>query len=551
MRNTGITDVLAKIYEHLPLHAEEGGDACAINMQDCLTGADFEGLHVSTAIALVERLFISMGVLDESLLEHGIWRFKSFPASLMGRSVLAFLKDNDQSVFANGFWGGQNDHSGAAEEQRKVLDYLESQRHKHHPKEAQPIRKVHVAWGFIYVNGRFLLRHREDKSRDNESNYVLVGGKLSQHDLMEADKTLSAIDAVRLLQRSEASNNRQGIEIALDREMSEETGLQNNVHYTYSHWRTLKPYTNLGGAGAVRAVTQYHIHVYQIALNQDGVLALFNRVREDSNLVWFSKEELINAKSHDGKMAYIPALIEHFESIEAWENAISHLPESYNEPAIELSDAFSVTVPLDSQVPVQIGKTGKEKPLYCNLTKEEHAVLLSLSIFAKDPSAEAKTEAIQTLYNGWIEFVDDAQKVVVRALANKLQESEILIIEGYKERYYRLALTEDRIYFQNGAFRYHLEDSSDKKTQLVVTRERLATELIESSATSYSKEIAGALKVGLKELMAGRDVGGEDQKDLDTFRKNIQRLAPMNQKIGLRGLIRSVDSNFKLVIAAK
>ena len=546
MKDSGISNTLKIIYDLLPLHAEEGGEAFSVNVRDSISNLGFDNAEVSTALSLVEQLFISLGLLDETLLEHGIWRFKSFPASLMARSVLSSLTDKDQSLFSKGFWGGQSDRSEASEDQRKVLDFLEGHRQKHHQASAKPIRHVHVAWGLICVDGKFLLHHREDKNRTNESNYVLVGGKVSQNDLMVADNDLSANDAIKRLQSPEASSSLNGIDVALGREMSEETGLEQETHYNYSHWRTLKPYTNVGGAGAVRALTEYHIHVYHITLTLDGLLALSMRIRADENLVWFTAEELVNAKSQDGKMAYIPALVEDFDSSNEWETAVCNFPSSYETSSADLPDSFSTTVSLDNTKAVKVGKTGKEKALTCKLTDEEHNLLLSLSIFAKDSEAQSKSESIQLLTNGWVEIVDENLNATARSLTNKLSEAEAPILEGYKERYYRLALPETYIYFRKEAFTYRLEDSADKKAQLIVSREPISTDLIESDSVSYTKQISGALEVGLKELIADKEVSGDMQKDLDTFKKNVQRLAPLNQQIGLRGLIRSVKSNFHL-----
>ncbi|KZZ79524.1 hypothetical protein A3766_10435, partial [Oleiphilus sp. HI0132] len=539
-------EALNTIYKHLPLHAEEGGEASSVNIRDSISKDCPDNVEITSAISLVERLFVGLGLLDDTLLEHGIWRFKSFPASLMAKSLLSSLKDSDQSLFPKGFWGAQSDHSEVVEEQRNVLHYLENQRQRHHNTSAQPVRYVHVAWGLISVDGKFLLRHREDKTRKNRNNYVLIGGRVSQNDLMEANKELDTLAAVSLLQSPEASNQSDAIEVALERELSEETGLNPKEHYSYSSWRTIKPYTAVEGGGANHALTEYRIHVYHINLTQDGLLALSKRIRADENLTWFTADELVKAKSQDGRMAYIDALIEDHDSKDDWRKSIESISPSYVNTLSELPDSFSTTFSLDNSEKISAGKTGKEKDLDCNLTDEEHNLLLSLSLFAKDSEAESCSERIQLLINGWVEIVDDDLNDCARSLTNKLSDAGLPIIEGYKERFYRLALAGSNVYFHKVAFEYRLEDSVDKKTQLIVTRNPIATDLIESESASYTKEISGALKIGLKELMADKDVSGDSQKDLDTFKKNVQRLSSLNQGIGLRALIRSFKSNFQL-----
>lgn len=546
MNNLGIIEALNTIYTHLPLYAEEGGEASSVNIRDVIAKNGPESAETEIAISLVERLFIGLGLLDDTLLELGIWRFKSFPASLMAKSLLSSLKDNDQKLFSKGFWGVQSDHSEVVEEQRNVLHYLENQRQKHHNTSAQPVRYVHVAWGLISVDGKFLLRHREDKTRKDRNNYVLIGGRVSQNDLMEANAELDTLSAVKLLQSPDASNELDAIEVALERELSEETGLNAKDHYSYSSWRTIKPYTAVEGGGANHALTEYRIHVYHIDLTQDGLLALSKRIRSDENLTWFTADELVNAKSQDGRMAYIDALISDHDSIDDWKKSVENVSASYVNMHEELPDSLSTTFSLDNSEKISVGKTGKEKDLVCEFTDDEHNLLLSLGVFARDPEAQSKSKRIQLLTNGWVEVLDDSLNASARSLINKLSETGTPIVEGYKERYYRLALAKQYIYFHKDAFDYGLEDSIDKKTKLIVSRKHISTDLIESESVSYNKEISGALKIGLKELMADKDVSGDSQKDLDTFKKNVQRLSPLNQEVGLRGLIRSVASNFQL-----
>ena len=88
---------LDAIYDYLPMHAEEGGEAFSVNMREKVINQNAEAAELSITVDLVERMFTCLGVLDETLLEHGIWRFKSFPASLMARSVLSSLKDENQN----------------------------------------------------------------------------------------------------------------------------------------------------------------------------------------------------------------------------------------------------------------------------------------------------------------------------------------------------------------------------------------------------------------------------------------------------------------------
>ncbi|WP_197479491.1 hypothetical protein, partial [Oleiphilus sp. HI0132] len=113
-------------------------------------------------------------------------------------------------------------------------------------------------------------------------------------------------------------------------------------------WRTIKPYTAVEGGGANHALTEYRIHVYHINLTQDGLLALSKRIRADENLTWFTADELVKAKSQDGRMAYIDALIEDHDSKDDWRKSIESISPSYVNTLSELPDSFSTTFSLDN-----------------------------------------------------------------------------------------------------------------------------------------------------------------------------------------------------------
>jgi 8-oxo-dGTP pyrophosphatase MutT (NUDIX family) len=543
MKESGISNTLKIIYDLLPLHAEEGGEAFSVNLRDSLSKVGSDNAEISIALSLVEQLFISLGLLDETLLEHGVWRFKSFPASLMARSVLSSLTDKDQSLFPRGFWGAQSDRSPASEDQRKVLDYLESHRQKHHQASAKPIRYVHVAWGLICVDGKFLLHHREDLNRMNESNYVLVGGKVSQNDLMVADKDLSANDAIKRLQSPEASNCLNGIDVALGREMSEETGLEPETHYNYSHWRTLKPYTNMGGAGAVRAITEYHIHVYHIELTRDGLFELSKRVRRDSNLTWFTQEEMGNAKSQDGKMAYIDALIEDFGSKKEWAEQAKKIESSYDSDLKHTSENMSFTVPAKSCEPIEVGVTGSEYSVKCGLDQDEYDLLLSLSLHAKDSSCQALTEDLELLPYGWVEAVDINLRDILNSLVNKLAESEIPLIEGFNERFFRISTIRDGIFFDPRFFAYTKTKITERKDLLTVKRNGVKTPFLVCDKQSVDRELSESLRAGIIELEHEIDI---DPNRVGGFDKAIRRSLSVVQTIGLRRFVRSKGSELHI-----
>ena len=190
---------LNRLLDALPLHAEEGNAREVLPESDLLMKpGDGLDVAVNTAVLqMVRTVFESMSLLDRKLLLSGQWAFVSFPASLAARSLLTTLSTPGQTMFDEHYWEqGAHRPKAATEEQRQLLHELETRRERYHPTHAaQPIRTVHVAWGVIKIDERFLLIHREDKKRANVSNFVFPGGRLNLIDLpVEANDAASLRD---------------------------------------------------------------------------------------------------------------------------------------------------------------------------------------------------------------------------------------------------------------------------------------------------------------------------------------------------------------------
>ena len=164
------------LLEALPLVAEEGPHSEVVAESELIAkmGGPQNNVAKATALAMVRAIFESMELLDRRLLGKGEWRFISFPASLVGRSLLATLSTPDQTLVEQNYWEqGAHRPTAIEEEQRKLLQVLEGRRERFHPTEAaSPIRTVHVAWGVIKIGGMFLMHLREDQKRPHDKNYV-------------------------------------------------------------------------------------------------------------------------------------------------------------------------------------------------------------------------------------------------------------------------------------------------------------------------------------------------------------------------------------------
>jgi 8-oxo-dGTP pyrophosphatase MutT (NUDIX family) len=552
--NSGINLILQRIYDQLPLFAEEGGDYTSAHTQDMVSSFDMseqEAAH--TAVHLVQALFCTLGVLDQSILANNIWRFVSSPASLLARSTLNSLADSQQFLFDDGFWQQHDSSSPVSDQQRNFLQTIENRRTAHHKTTPEPIRYVHVAWGLIVVDGKVLMRHREDKNREAQNNYVLVGGRLSQHDLKKADNNLSNSEALAMLQSPSASDKRTAIENALIRELNEETGLSVEAHYNFTPWRTIKPYAAVEGAGANHALTEYRIHVFHIQLTLDGLFQLARQYEQDPNLTWFDLGELEQARSIDGKMAYIDALIADYPTPQQWQAALKLIEASYQSRYPLDHDTHAITLPPAIDQPLLCGKTGKEQKIAVALNTEDLSLLTSLCLYAKYPDSKLSYDTITALPNAWLEVKDPAMQVALKELAIKLQQAGCSIVEGYKEQYYRCALAPEHIYFDDTLFSYTLSSSgvgSSVKTDLVIKRSNIAIDvkfdLITAEPSSVTKPLSIGLNSGLAKITKGVDI---DPGVMESINKGLRRdLGPLCRSIGLRRIVRTINNTPTIAI---
>lgn len=531
------TVALQELYDHLPLYSEEGGEFTKVDLTS-FYNSKFKGQTDSVStITLVQRLFTALCLLDRVDLQNGHWRFVSFPASLAARSILQALIREDSTLLSPDFWISQDSLSPASEQQRRVLHDLETARVKHSVSPAAPIRYVHVAWGLVIVDGKVLLRHREDRNRHGSNNFVLIGGRLSQNDLRRAGIS----EPLKVLQCPSASESQPAIKFALAREIAEETGLEEGRHYVAKPWRIIKPYGAVEGAGANHAYTEYRIHVFTVNLSLSGLLALHQNVACDPNLTWFTLNELAQAKSSDGRMAYIDALIADFSTQKEWEEQALALQESYRVPPSMDSNNTTVTLPIYEGETLLSGRTGKEKPLDIPLTTEQKQILMALHLIASGNMPTTTTVSVEVIGSGWVAITDDELLSSVQELATLLGRAGVPLIESHQQHYFRLALSPSNSFLSESIFNLSISDDSLKilrqaiQTPLGFFPQEVKTFKVSERTVRDIKSLANP---GRSRLMSDEDL-----------QKVVRRYtADEANKMGLRTLIRCVGNELELAI---
>jgi hypothetical protein len=108
----------------LPLHAEEGDFWKPVSEAELCEQLSQVGYPApELLLGWVRRLFDALCLLDRHQLAEGHWKFMSFPASLVGRSLLETLACPGQTLFDAHYWEqGSHRPESDVEEQRRILD---------------------------------------------------------------------------------------------------------------------------------------------------------------------------------------------------------------------------------------------------------------------------------------------------------------------------------------------------------------------------------------------------------------------------------------------
>jgi 8-oxo-dGTP pyrophosphatase MutT (NUDIX family) len=543
--------LIQSLLPHLPRFAEEEGDFYSVPRQaliDALVKEQIDRTAAETCVSVLETLLDTLAVLDKSRLQNGEWCFASFPAQLLATSVLTAMSDADSRLFPVNFWNTRDIADDRKDQQCNVLRWIEQARcDQHATGHAPPIRFIYVAWSIIKLDGKILFYQREDtKKRFDKASgdYGLPGGRANQNDI------LGVSDSAQMLAALQAPNSDlvlNALPSTLQRELREEAGLRFGEHYQFSLWRRLKPYRQVQGVAPNHALTEYYLDVFQIQLTLEGFLFLPRRIAGDERLAWLTLEDIARGESNDGKIPYIKALFDDFEGDRAALVAALHeLPDSFA-PAYRLDrDNYGIILSLSNSTPIAAGKLGKEKPLALTLSPYQAELLLGLAAHLRGFVLVADKPSLLLHPFGWIEVVDDS--VLQRELcdvAAALKDGEI-IVEVRRERYFRLSIRPDLIYFDDSLFAFIVDhevlQGVQSKISVTISRRAFATVLGKAEGRSESFKLTLELANKLIDL-AERQFTADNElavKIEDAYKKGLDQ-EPRFKALGLRKLVHRED----------
>jgi len=534
---------------HLPRYAEEEGDFYPVLRQDLIDALcqqqPLDRAVAENTVAMIESLLDTLAVLDTAYLQQGEWRFISFPAQLLALSLLTAWGDRDSRFFDGKFWNTQGIADDRKDQQRDILHELESRRLAHHDlAAAKPIRYIYVAWGIIKIDGRILFYQREDTHKRHDKNagdYGLVGGRLNQQDVLDES---AMDDLLKNLQSENSAIAKEALPETLKRELREETGLEFDRHYRFTHWRSLKPFQQLQGSAPNHALTGYGFEIFHIQLTLDGYLFLLERVRQDERLVWFTLAEMAAGETADGKIGYLKALHADFDYDRlALQAALTALPDSFAAEYRFQPQKYGVTVLLDADQPLLAGVLGKEKPQAARLTPEQRALLLGLAAHLRGFEFSDAAETVVTHPHGWIDVGrrPDLQQPS-QDLAALLKEGD-LRIENHRDCLFRLSVTPDVVYFDEKLFSLAVKqsdlDSSGSKIPVNIRRDDFMTAFGEVKAKTETFVLPLDLVHKFQTLANAAFASDNDEavRTEDAYKKGLRKDEKF-AALGLKSLIR-------------
>jgi len=407
-------------------------------------------VEVETALATVERLFCALALLQFNSAARGTWRFQSYSAWLVARSLLETLASDQHTVVDPGYWGAQSSDSDI-DEQRALLRRLETGRLRYHPtQEPRPIRFVYVAWAVLRVGAKFLLYAREDKKRaDAQGHFGFPGGRFK---LSDAPLATRPQQAEYDFAYGVTHWPMQHLQRSLFRELDEELGLSEQDHYTFGEALDVPPYCRVEGAKNHHAYTEYRIRLFPLRLNTRGVVKLFERLQlYPESFAWFTADELGAERNLDGQRAFVTALVEHFGTRM---EALAALPIAIDEPYLFSTPRVGVDIPLAPGGDLTSGRSGKSlKTHAAPLTETEHGWLWALAWHAKSLPFAGGQGGKGLLPHGWVR-IDDLS--AVQGLREKLETSGLRLVQILDDQYARLSIDPRHIYFDPEFFSYQL-----------------------------------------------------------------------------------------------
>lgn len=532
--------LLAILSRLLPRVVEEGTDAETIAeaklVQRLAESAGVSLEQAATTLALVRCWLQALSVLEPRRLAAGEWRFVSFPAFLLAKSLLNGLSTAEFRLLEPGFWDA-GDYR--VDKQRALIKQVEELRAAL-PLALMPIRRVWVAWAWVALDSRFLLVRREDPvvHRDgSRGEFVFPGGRVSPQDL--PDLPLSArLDFFDPNQPANMAVAEHAFRAALLREIHEELDIPPSGLTAATVVREPVRYLALEGAKSAYSATEYLIQSFKLELHATGKTALLRCLAVyPERFDWFTTDELAAGSNAAGARAFVDAI----------RNELPLDAECY---AVHIGGSVTLNEPVEipSRLgePFNVGITGRERQIHIPLEPEEVATLAWLAAIRRNEPVTELAEGVSTTSaGGWILVDDDVRFAKLRQLASKLEGAGLPLLD-FHERGARLNAANEMNFSPSLFSLVVLDERRGKSYKLTLIREEIRSPL----GVAPARQIVTSLPEKFGNAVYSLEQGdpGPALNDFDTVKRMQRDIRGALNDIGLRALIRQVDGVPELTV---
>lgn len=169
-------------------------------------------------------------------------------------------------------------------------------------------------------------------------------------------------------------------------------------------------------------------------------------------------------------------------------------------------------------------------------------MLLGLAGHVRGFEISSLKESIVLHAYGWVEVQNDSELLHSLIELSGMQ-IEPLVIENDKDRYFRLSINPECIFFEDSFFNFSVTsdelNNSKSRVPLRMQRAAIKTTLGTINAVDKQREVPKSIAKGLQAIQS---LNGNDYQ-LDTYKKSIHKDV---MQLGMRGMLRKDAGKIKM-----
>ncbi|MDX8396347.1 MAG: hypothetical protein R8K22_08040, partial [Mariprofundaceae bacterium] len=347
---------------------------------------------------------------------------------------------------------------------------------------AMPIRKGHVVWGFVKLDGKFLFHRKTEHKSRTLGEFGPIGGKMNESDIptsFDMAERIRMINSESLVDSTfegfwfNAMTREIGNELAED--LMGDEGLEYGHDYILSVLEpALEPFSFCRGTDLIFSVAKYWFKMYQVELTLRGYLKLKAHLIVNKRLQLASVEEMEGEVTENGIKLDIKALHEHFPG--GFSALADKLDTMKNSFSLSYKDEKGIIIPSSEGQPMEVCTTAKTVMAGMEiLNQEEINLLLGLAAHARGWTLEGKPDGIELYCDGWVDVTDNEP---IRQQLLQLVDKAPAYFDVDDSNYFRLSVLPEKILFHSSLFKFSVDVTGlNPTTPLHIIRQEINSSL--------------------------------------------------------------------------